>query len=116
MNSDNTPTSIWVTYSFVGFHSWPDATPSRAYLAARHRHNFGVRVDMEVLHDNREVEFHDLIDACKYHLNDVPEGGQSCEHMARHLLDNLAIEYPNRVISVSVDEDDECGATVATCA
>jgi hypothetical protein len=116
MTSSDKPATIFVTYKFVGFHHWQHATGEREYLASRHRHNFGVRVEMGVTHDDRDVEFHDLIDVCKSYLNDVPENGQSCEHMARHLHRNLVNDYygVNRHIAVTVDEDGECGATVTT--
>ena len=50
---------IWVTFQKEGLHKWPDATqhPGIEFLANEHRHMFHFRVDLEVWHDDREVEF-----------------------------------------------------------
>lgn len=104
--------TIWVTTRFVGYHVWADAPPGRAYLGARHRHLFGVRVSMPVEHDDREVEFHDVLDqvAAEIGLWDRKSLG-SCEMMARGLAGKLA-GYYGRSVTVSISEDDECGAEV----
>jgi hypothetical protein len=46
-------------------HRWADAAGERAYLAERYRHLFHFRVELDVGHDDREVEFHDRLDACR---------------------------------------------------
>jgi hypothetical protein len=102
-------------------HRWKDAPPSRAYLAAPHRHLFGVRVELSVDGLDREVEFHDLKDAVISELPDNrvvitddtnPWLGFSCEHHARRIAGLLSSKYPKRLIRVTVDEDGECGASV----
>ena len=107
-----TSADIWVSYTFEGWHRWPDAPEHRDYLSNRHRHLFGVRATIQVEHDDREIEYHDLLDVCKAELSAVPESGQSCEHMARHLATALTNLFPGRPIEVTVDEDGECGSTV----
>ena len=51
--------SIFVTFQKEGLHRWPDAInfPGVEFLANEHRHMFHFRVEMEVFHDDREVEF-----------------------------------------------------------
>lgn len=113
--------SIGVTTSFIGVHCWPDAPPHRAYLATPHRHKFGVRVEVEVSEHDREIEFHDLLDhvydalpPASVRLMDARNAylNMSCEHHADRIISDLAIHYPDRTISVSVDEDGECFATL----
>lgn len=117
-----TPSVIFVTFQESGFHNWPDAPTERSYLASRHRHIFHVRVETTVDHDDREIEFHDLIDRAKPAFRNLrlPKkgstdndfGGQSCEILARRLGTSLA-DYFNRAFTVTVSEDGECGATVS---
>lgn len=116
-----TTTTIFVKFTFVGWHHWPSAPPERAYLSLMHRHLFGVTITMGVEHDDREVEFHDLMDIAKQIVTarkqtpskeDNPYADWSCEHHAGYLLTILTSRFPNRAISVTVDEDGECGATV----
>lgn len=114
--------TVWVTTSFVGFHFWPDAPLARGYLRAPHRHRFGVRVEVPVDHDDREMEFHDLLDAVHFQVQQLAPvneltgvshcGGYSCEMMAERIAQNLRENF-DRPVTVTVDEDGECGATVA---
>lgn len=72
-----------------------------------------------VQHEDREVEFHDLIDEAKQELvnsyrveNGIYQFGEdSCETIARKLSESLARNY-KRAVGVEVSEDGECGATV----
>jgi len=59
--------SIWVTFQKEGIHKYPQAAtdPKLAtgdwldvsFLGTPHRHIFHFRVEMEVFHDDRDVEF-----------------------------------------------------------
>ena len=56
-------TTIWVTFKKEGFHKYPQAKTDPklsavSYLGDVHRHLFGFRVEIEVFHDDREIEFH----------------------------------------------------------
>ena len=105
--------TIFITYSVEGFHKWEDATGKRAYLANLHRHLFKVKVTMSVFHEDREVEFHDLLDQCKSYSEVFKECPTwSCEMHAKYLIDELQKRYSDRLIQVEVSEDGECGATV----
>ncbi|MEY9179702.1 hypothetical protein [Bradyrhizobium sp. USDA 313] len=108
--------TIFVRFTMAGFHRWAGAPIGRAYLADRHRHLFHVEVRMQVAHDDREVEFHDLLDEARtIFAEDLGANGNygshSCEMLGRELGDRLAKQY-GRPVTVIVSEDGECGAQV----
>lgn len=105
---------IWITFQRPGMHHWPNAPEHRAYLRAEHRHLFIVSVATIVSHDNREIEFHDLLEQSKAIFNEGLDKlpiARSCESMARWLGERLALAH-KRTFKVDVSEDGECGATV----
>ncbi len=107
---------IWVTFQKEGLHKWPDATnyPGVEFLANEHRHMFHFRVDLEVFHDDREVEFI----LFKRELEGLYTEGtlqldyKSCEMMADDLGKYIQEKYPRRNFSVQVSEDGENGCVV----
>lgn len=109
--------SIYVTTSFVGFHCWPAAPEAFAFLRDVHRHVFHVRVECEVIHGDRQIEFFALQSAvdqmiAKFicpEVTAVKASPVSCEWLAEFLL-GLLKEYPIREIEVS--EDGENGSIV----
>lgn len=103
---------IVVRFSVEGFHRWPGAPGNRYYLANIHRHLFYLEVTLAVTHDDREVEFHDLLDFCRVEFPGGDMGFMSCEMMARNLLTKIAQRWDGRAICVSVFEDNEVGAMV----
>lgn len=106
-------TRIHVAWTAPGFHNWPDAPEHRSYLGVRHRHLFHFRIDLDVMHDERDIEFHDLLDiGRKSTPHDMEWGAMSCEAIARTLLAIVEHHVPGRHASVTVSEDGECGATV----
>lgn len=108
-----TDSTIFVKLQLPGFHHWPNATPRRNYLGDRHRHLFGITVEMAApVDDARSVEFHDLMDEVRDWWGDGEAGGSSCETMALELAKHLVTEY-KRDVTVTVDEDGEAGARVA---
>jgi hypothetical protein len=116
------PATIFVRFTFGGWHCWPDAPERRAYLRDRHRHLFHVEVKTTVDHDDRELEFHDLLAFAAVEFSGLGEvdpeagivdfGSQSCETLARRLATVTADKY-DKAIAVEVSEDGECGALVA---
>lgn len=119
-------TSVFATTEAIGFHRWPSAPDEVSYLRNEHRHKFGVRVELSVVEDDREVEFHILrrqLDGVIW-MGDVIDstaesnfGTQSCEAIAHDLLSWLRSTYPGRSLyRVTVDEDGENGATVEAVA
>jgi hypothetical protein len=103
--------TIFIRFTSEGFHHWPTAPPSRAYLANSHRHLFYVEVQTHVSHDDREIEFHDLLDKAKSLFPAGDLGGRSCETLAGDLAGALSKQY-RRPFRVAVSEDNEVGASV----
>lgn len=107
-------TKVWVTFEIPGIHCYPAAPDDVAYLRSPHRHLFKFRVTAQVFHDDREIEFHQLLNWCRaQYTGDLSVDYKSCEMIAHELLSRLAshIKIP-RMIEVEVSEDGECGAVV----
>lgn len=104
--------SITVRHTFEGWHHWPEAPGRRAYLAAKHRHMFWVDTTVTVGHDDREIEFHDLRDTARAATPGGDLGSTSCEQLAERVIGAVRHEWPGREYTVTVWEDNECGATV----
>lgn len=111
MNTRSSAASIVVRFKSPGFHAWPEAPASVAYLRERHRHLFHVSVAMNVFHDDREVEFHTLLAKAQGLFPTGDLGSRSCEMLARELGWQLATFY-DRAVRVSVFEDGENGSQV----
>jgi hypothetical protein len=110
-----TSTSIWVTFDKVGFHCYPNAPEEVAYLRERHRHIFKFSVRISVEHDDREIEFHMFKNwLTSLYQGDLEIDYKSCEMLAEELIEQIIKKYDchNRIVSVSVSEDGECGAVV----
>ncbi len=97
---------IVIQTNFPGFHYWKDAPEEYAYLRNVHRHMFHVRAEMEVTHDNRNIEFIDL----KEKVNDFinlnymnKEFPFSCEQIASTLAGTFGFDR------VEILEDNENG-------
>jgi len=114
-------TTIWVTTRFSALHYWPKAPIEVSFLQHPHRHEFHVKVEAEVFHDDRELEFFIV----KNWLNNVVSiwsntGSytMSCEQFATEILFQFSIRFPReksilgRRTLVTVSEDGENGATV----
>lgn len=107
--------SIFVTTSFVAQHRWPAAPMEVAFLRDSHRHVFKVRAELEVEHDDRDLEFIMVKRALDSYLAPNSEqdlGTTSCEQIARDIADFLEGRYSlsSRVVLVEVSEDGENGA------
>lgn len=103
--------TIFVRFQVAGFHYWPEPIKGREYLGDRHRHLFHVEVRVQVAHDDRDVEFHELLDFARSQFPGGELGAQSCEMMARALGNKIAHRF-GRAVEVSVSEDGEVGALV----
>ncbi len=79
-----------------GLHRWPQATAPDAYLGSAHRHLFVAELDIEVFHDDREIEINALTRWLTELLpifgapnrgsgEPVDFGAQSCEQLATRL-------------------------------
>lgn len=104
---------IFVTFQKEGIHSYPAAPEGVEFLASPHRHMFHFRVDMEVFHNDRDLEFI----LVKRKIESWYAGGilqldyRSCETMADCLYEMLTEEYGiDRRVVIEVSEDGENGA------
>jgi len=115
---------IWVTFQKEGMHRYPAAATDPAlatgdeydvsFLASPHRHMFHFRVWIDVLHNDRDIEFIQF----KRWLENLYRSGilqldyKSCEMMADDLYIQIASRYPNRAVWIEVSEDGENGALI----
>ncbi len=116
--------SIWVTFEKEGLHKYPAALddPNLAtgdeydvsFLGYPHRHIFKFKVEIEVFHDDRDIEFIQF----KRWLENLYKGDilnldyKSCEMIATDLYVQIQARYPNRRTTITVAEDGENGATL----
>ena len=108
---------IWVTFQKEGIHKYPAALTDPAlkevsFLGHPHRHMFHFKVEIEVFHDDRDIEFILFKRELEKLYNDegpMSLNYQSCEMIARDLAKYIHTKYPNRALSISVAEDNENG-------
>ena len=104
---------IWVTFQREGIHQYPDAPEGVYFLKYPHRHMFHFKVELEVFHDDREVEFilfkreiEKMFDDGILQLNN-----KSCEMISDDIHDWIIEKYPGRDHNITVSEDGENGCT-----
>ena len=101
-------TSVFITTRFEGFHCWPEAPEQVSFLRDMHRHVFHVRLEVEVGHQDRDVEYILLkrdVDSYIEKIRKTPVTDTwSCETWASVLLEQF------QAMSVEVSEDGENGA------
>lgn len=110
--------NIWVTFQKEGIHCYPEAGVNEAlknvsFLANPHRHMFHFRVELQVKHDNRDVEFI----LFKRELEQLYQGtlelnNKSCEMIAKDLLQYITAKYQDRNCKIEVSEDKENGCVL----
>lgn len=109
---------VWVTFQRPGYHFYSEAgtrpdLQDVKYLAATHRHLFKFKLKLQVFHDDREVEFHQLLNYCESLFDKtININRQSVEMLANTLYTEVCKKYPNRDMIIDVSEDGECGASV----
>jgi len=105
---------IFITFQKEGIHKFPGAVnfPGVEFLANDHRHMFHFRVEIEVKHDDRDIEFI----LFKRELEQQYESGalqldyKSCEMMCDDLYKYIKEHYKGRFLNITVSEDGENGA------
>ena len=133
---DKASRQIWVTFKREGIHKYPAALddPKLAtggwddvsFLGYPHRHIFHFRVQIEVFHDDREIEFIQFKRWLQRLYDMVPVGSEghgdtgvleldykSCEMIADDLYLQIANKYPGRAVTIEVSEDGENGCCVS---
>lgn len=113
---------IFVTFKQEGIHRYPEAATNPdlatgdwrdvSFLASPHRHMFHFRVELEVVHSNRCVEFIQFKRELQrlYSTGTLALDYKSCEMMAEDLADYITKQYPGRDLVIEVAEDGENGA------
>jgi hypothetical protein len=120
----NAERKIWVTFRKEGIHCYPAAATDPAlatgdeydvsFLGTPHRHIFHFRVWIDVVHNDRDIEFIQF----KRWLENLYKDGilqldhKSCEMMADDLYAEIAGRYPDRAVWIEVAEDGENGALI----
>ena len=108
---------IWVTFAKEGIHKYPAALEDPElkeveFLGYPHRHMFHFKVEIEVFHDDRDIEFilfkRELESLYNRH-GAMSLYYKSCEMIARDLAKYIHTKYPGRSLSISVAEDNENG-------
>jgi hypothetical protein len=115
---------IWVTFQKEGIHKYPAAAtdPELAtgdeydvsFLGFPHRHIFHFRVWIDVVHNDRDIEFIQFKRWLEklYSQGTIQLDYKSCEMMADDLYLQIANRYPERAVWIEVSEDGENGALI----
>lgn len=121
---ENAERKIWVTFRKEGIHRYPAAATDPAlatgdeydvsFLGVPHRHIFHFRVWIDVLHNDRDVEFIQFKRWLEnlYRDDILQLDHKSCEMMSDDLYLQIATKYPDRAIWIEVSEDGENGALI----
>ena len=115
---------IWVTFRKEGIHCYPAAATDPmlatgdeydvSFLGSPHRHIFHFKVWIDVLHNDRDIEFIQF----KRWLENLYKDGtlkldyKSCEMMSDDLYIQITAKYPGRAVWIEVSEDGENGALI----
>ena len=116
--------SIWVTFRKEGIHLYPAAKDDPAlatggwddvsFLGVAHRHIFHFKVQIQVTHNDRDIEFIQF----KRWLESLYAGDilqldyKSCEMIADDLYLQINAKYPSRFVVIDVAEDGENGCQI----
>jgi len=113
---------IYVTFQEEGIHRYPAAAHDPklktgewndvSFLGVEHRHIFHFRVELEVMHDDRDVEFIQFKRELQnlYRNNMMTLDHKSCEMISDELARYINEKYPEREIRIQVAEDGENGS------
>lgn len=115
---------IFVQFRKEGIHRYPAAATDPAlatgdeydvsFLGTPHRHIFHFRVWIDVVHNDRDIEFIQF----KRWLENLYRDGilqldyKSCEMMSDDLYVQIAARYPDRAVWIEIAEDGENGALI----
>lgn len=120
----NAKRSIWVTFTKEGIHKYPAALddPTLAtgdeydvsFLGYPHRHTFHFKVQIQVTHNDRDIEFIQFKRWLEnLYKDDVLElDYKSCEMIADDLYLQINEKYPGRFVVIDVAEDGENGCQI----
>ena len=115
---------IWVTFRKEGIHRYPAAAVREdlnttdeydvTFLSYPHRHIFHFRVWIDVLHNDRDIEFIQFKRWLEnlYATSILKLEWKSCEMIADDLYIQIAERYPDRAVWIEVAEDGENGCLI----
>jgi len=124
-NKNNEYIKRYITVQFQkeGIHCFPGASSEKfstndwddvSFLKYPHMHYFYFKVTIEVMENDREIEFiqfrrwlERLYDEKTLNLNN-----KSCEMMGEDLLNKIKQKYPNRYIKIEIYEDNINGGII----
>ena len=110
---------IWVTFSKEGIHAYPAASTEPglqdvSFLGFPHRHIFHFKVQIQVRHNDRDIEFIQFkrwLEAL-YGDKQLELNSKSCEMISDDLYTQIAVKYPDRDVIIEVSEDNENGCKI----
>ena len=120
----NAKRSIWVTFTKEGIHKYPAALDDPAlatgdeydvsFLGYPHRHTFHFKVQIQVTHNDRDIEFIQFKRWLEnLYKEDILElDYKSCEMIADDLYLHINNKYPGRFVVIDVAEDGENGCQI----
>ena len=115
---------IWVTFRKEGIHRYPAAAVREdlnttdeydvTFLSYPHRHIFHFRVWIDVLHNDRDIEFIQFKRWLEnlYATSILKLEWKSCEMIADDLYIQIADRYPDRAVWIEVAEYGENGCLI----
>jgi hypothetical protein len=115
---------IFVQFQKEGIHCYPAAATDPAlatgdeydvsFLGSPHRHIFHFRVWIDVVHNDRDIEFIQFKRWLEHLYRDsvLQLDYKSCEMMSDDLYLQIAQKYPERAVWIEVSEDGENGALI----
>ena len=115
---------IWITFRKEGIHRYPAAAVREdlnttdeydvTFLSYPHRHIFHFRVWIDVLHNDRDIEFIQFKRWLEnlYATSILKLEWKSCEMIADDLYIQIADRYPDRAVWIEVAEDGENGCLI----
>ena len=113
---ESTATTITVNFDLNGVHNWGNCDIDTVnFLKYIHHHNFNFIIEVQVFHNDRELEFIKVqSEVMNFLCNRYPNyknlvaldfSGQSCEMLATEILDFILSKYGTRTCKISVGED-----------
>ena len=123
-NMNNAERSIWVTFTKEGIHKYPAALEDPAlatgdeydvsFLGYPHRHTFHFKVQIQVTHNDRDIEFIQFKRWLEnlYKEDILALDYKSCEMIADDLYLHINSKYPGRFVVIDVAEDGENGCQI----
>lgn len=96
---------IKVQTRFEATHCYPDAPKAVSHLRNEHRHTFVVKVQIEVKHSNRDLEFYMVKDYLDRVVKKKNMNSASCEKINDKFYKSIEKKYGKRKVVIETSED-----------